>query len=111
MQVQPLTGAFGAEILDAARLRDIGACFGSLDRHAFMKSVPDVPDLPTEEGQALLAELVAHSTRDEFVSRLKWQPGTLAFWDNRSTQHYALNDYQGQRRAMLLVVIEGDRPV
>ena len=70
-----------------------------------------IPDLPETEGRALLQELVEHSTRDEFVTRLKWQPGTLALWDNRSTQHYALNDYQGYRREMLRVVIEGDRPV
>ena len=42
---------------------------------------------------------------------LAWTPSTLAFWDNRSTQHYALNDYHGQRREMLHVVVEGDRPV
>ncbi len=70
-----------------------------------------LPELPEDEVRALLQELVAHTTRDEFVTRLKWEPGTLAFWDNRSTQHYALNDYQGRRREMLRVVIEGDRPV
>ncbi len=42
---------------------------------------------------------------------LAWTPSTLAFWDNRSTQHYALNDFHGQRREMLRVVVEGDRPV
>jgi len=72
--------------------------------------VVGLADLPEVESKALLADLVPHVTRDEFVTRLHWEPGTLAFWDNRSTQHYALNDYFGHRREMLRVVIEGDRP-
>ena len=64
-----------------------------------------------DEARPLLNTLVKHAVDDAFVTRLKWQPGTLALWDNRSTQHYALNDYSGQRREMLRVVIEGDRPV
>lgn len=73
--------------------------------------VVGIPGLDTEEAVALRRELVAHVTDDAFVTRLQWAPGTLAFWDNRSTQHYALNDYAGQRREMWRVVIEGDRPV
>jgi taurine dioxygenase len=69
-----------------------------------------IAGLPEEEARPLLSELVQHAVRPEFVTRLNWEPGTLAIWDNRSTQHYAQNDYAGQRREMLRVVIEGDRP-
>jgi taurine dioxygenase len=69
-----------------------------------------IEGMPTDEARALLNRLVAHATKPEFVTRLNWKPGTLAIWDNRSTQHYALNDYSGERREMLRVVVEGDRP-
>ena len=62
------------------------------------------------EARPLLNDLIRHATSEPFVTRLQWAPGTLAMWDNRSTQHNALNDYRGQRREMLRVVIEGDRP-
>jgi taurine dioxygenase len=70
-----------------------------------------IAGLPDEEARPLISELTRHAVRPEFVTRLRWEPGTLAIWDNRSTQHYALNDYAGQRREMLRVVIGGDRPV
>jgi taurine dioxygenase len=69
-----------------------------------------VAGLSEDEARPLLSELVKHTVRPEFVTRLHWEPGTLAIWDNRSTQHYALNDYAGHRREMLRVVVEGDRP-
>ncbi len=60
-----------------------------------------------EESQPLLRFLYQHAARPEFTCRLQWQNGSLAFWDNRSTWHYALNDYQGQRRLMHRITIEG----
>ncbi len=64
-----------------------------------------------DEARPLLNKLIQHVVNDAFVTRLKWAPGTLALWDNRSTQHFALNDYRGDRREMWRVVVEGDRPI
>lgn len=69
-----------------------------------------IKGMRADESAALLGFLCDHATKSEFCSRLKWQKDTLAFWDNRSTQHYALNDYSGERREMHRIVIEGDRP-
>ncbi|MCI4645669.1 MAG: TauD/TfdA family dioxygenase [Hyphomonadaceae bacterium] len=60
-----------------------------------------------EESQPLLAKLYAHCFQGDFHHRFKWEPGSVAFWDNRSTWHWALNDYQGQRRIMHRITIEG----
>ncbi len=47
----------------------------------------------------------------EYQVRLKWRPNTIAFWDNRATQHYAVSDYYPQVRRMQRATIVGDRPV
>ncbi|MSP02222.1 MAG: TauD/TfdA family dioxygenase [Acetobacteraceae bacterium] len=60
-----------------------------------------------EESAPLLGYLYRHAARPEFTCRLQWRNGSLAFWDNRSTWHYALNDYQGERRLMHRITIEG----
>ena len=55
----------------------------------------------------LLAYLYAHATRRKHVARFKWEPGSVAFWDNRATWHYAKNDYPGERRLMHRITIDG----
>lgn len=60
-----------------------------------------------EESQPLLSKLFAHCFSGDFHHRFRWEPGSVAFWDNRSTWHWALNDYHGQRRIMHRITIEG----
>jgi taurine dioxygenase len=64
-----------------------------------------------EESRPLLEFLFAHQVRPEFTCRFRWQPGSLAFWDNRCTQHNPVNDYHGYRRVMHRVTLAGDVPV
>lgn len=67
--------------------------------------------MTAEESRPLIEYLADHAVRPEFTCRMRWQPGTLVFWDNRCTQHFAVNDYQGERRRMHRVTLIGDRPV
>jgi taurine dioxygenase len=63
-----------------------------------------------EESAPILDYLFAHQIKPEFTCRFRWRPGSLAFWDNRASQHYPLNDYHGHRRVMHRVTLVGDRP-
>ena len=60
-----------------------------------------------EESQPILDLLYAHGARQEFTCRFHWEPASIAFWDNRATWHYAMNDYQGHRRIMHRITLEG----
>jgi len=62
------------------------------------------------ESQPLLDYLFQHQVQPQFTCRLVWQPGSLAIWDNRCTQHLPINDYDGFRRVMHRVTLAGDRP-
>jgi len=59
------------------------------------------------ESAPLLEQLYAHAARPEFTCRFNWRPGSIAFWDNRATWHYALNDYQGSSRLMHRITVAG----
>ena len=58
------------------------------------------PGLETEEEKNLMKWLNQWTTGIQFTFRHKWSPGDLVIWDNRSTQHIALNDYKGTRREL-----------
>ncbi|MEG3626737.1 TauD/TfdA dioxygenase family protein [Streptomyces poriticola] len=63
-----------------------------------------------DESDRLLRLLFQQAHVPEYQVRFRWQPGDIAFWDNRATQHYAVNDYDGHRRIAERVTIAGDRP-
>jgi len=63
-----------------------------------------------EESAPLLHFLFQHQVRPEFTCRFAWQPGSLAFWDNRCVQHNPVNDYHGFRRLMHRITLAGDTP-
>ncbi|MEJ0044620.1 MAG: TauD/TfdA family dioxygenase [Rhizomicrobium sp.] len=61
----------------------------------------------TEESRPLLHRLFAHAMQPRFHSRFRWRPGSVAFWDNRATWHFALNDYHGEERLMHRITVKG----
>ena len=60
-----------------------------------------------EESKSLLDYLTEHTTQQENTTRFQWEPGSIAFWDNRCTWHFALNDYPGETRLMHRITVEG----
>ena len=67
-------------------------------------------DMSEEESRPLIDFLQAHQLRPEFTCRVRWSPGTLTVWDNRCTQHCAINDYHGQRRRMRRLTVGPETP-
>ncbi len=65
----------------------------------------------TQDSDHLYALFQNHITRLENTVRWRWQAGDVAIWDNRATQHYAINDYGDQHRVVRRVTIAGDVPV
>jgi taurine dioxygenase len=60
-----------------------------------------------EDSAPLLHTLFAHAMKPQFHCRFQWRPGSVAFWDNRATWHFALNDYPGEERLMHRITVKG----
>ncbi len=72
--------------------------------------VRDLVGVEPERVGPLLEWLHGYTTDARFTLRHRWTPGDLVIWDNRSTQHYALNDYAGFRRELHRTTVAGSRP-
>lgn len=73
--------------------------------------VRDLLGVDENEKAQLMEWLHLHTTDAKFTVRHKWSTGDVAIWDNRSTQHYALNDYSGFRRELHRTTVAGSRPL
>lgn len=69
-----------------------------------------IDGMEPDEARAILEFLVGHITQPAFTCRLRWQPQTLAVWDNRICVHQAFNDYDGYRRELYRTTIAGEAP-
>jgi taurine dioxygenase len=67
--------------------------------------------LSSGDSQRLLSVLQGHVIRLENTVRWRWQQGDVVIWDNRATQHYAINDYGDAKRVVRRVTLAGDVPV
>ena len=61
-----------------------------------------------EESMPLLQRLFATALSADNTARVEWQPGSVAIWDNRTTWHMAMNDYQGHARTMHRITLTGE---
>jgi taurine dioxygenase len=69
-----------------------------------------IEDVDPEESRSLLDQLYKSAWNPEVQCRFRWQPDSIAFWDNRASQHFAASDYFPAIRKMVRVTIAGDKP-
>ncbi len=69
-----------------------------------------IKGMETVEARSLLSELERSASIPDVQCRFRWSPGSVAFWDNRATQHCVSNDFLPHRRVMERVTVVGDRP-
>ena len=69
-----------------------------------------IVEMNATESDALLAHLTRWVQNPRFTVRYRWSEGTVALWDNRCTQHFVLNDFDGER-IIQRVTVTGDDPV
>lgn len=66
-----------------------------------------IDGMTNEEAAPILQRLYDHAGQDQFSCRFAWEPGSIAFWDNRAVWHLAQNDYAGHRRVMHRITLDG----
>ena len=111
--------------LDGMAANNVPEAEGDISEHPIVRTHPETGEkglyvsrahtkhfvgMTEAESKPIIEFLAAHITRPEFTCCVRWQPGGVTVWDNRVTQHCALNDYQGKRRRMRRVTLKGDRP-
>ena len=67
-----------------------------------------IVEMTMDESDMLLSHLTKWVTQPQFTVRYHWTEGTIAMWDNRSTQHYVVNDFDGER-IIQRVTVMGDK--
>lgn len=79
-------------------------------RHLYLSEsfTTNIVGLSKGESDGILAMLFRHCAKPEFQCRFKWRPGSVAFWDNRASMHYAVADYWPEHRLMNRLTIETD---
>ena len=83
---------------------------GGFLRHDSLYDVRSGDTLTAEESKQIVQMLLSQHQRPEYQCRFSWQPGSVAFWDNRAVQHYAASDYYPHRRVLRRVTVAGDEP-
>lgn len=83
---------------------------GGFLRHDSLHDAHSGNRFEESEARAIVRELLQQHQRPEYVCRFRWEPGSIAFWDNRAVQHYAASDYYPHRRVLRRVTVSGDRP-
>jgi taurine dioxygenase len=113
---------------DRGRIRDSGKAEAQKDyvgEHPVVRTHPETgrkalyvniahtlrfKDMTEAESAPILNYLFQHQVKPEFTCRFRWEPGSIALWDNRCAQHNPVNDYHGYRRVMHRITLKGDRP-
>lgn len=83
---------------------------GGFLRHESLFDARSGEPVGDEESRRIVAELLMQHQRPEYICRFQWQPGSIAFWDNRAVQHYAASDYYPHKRVLRRVTVAGDKP-
>ena len=83
---------------------------GGFLRHESLYDARTGDTLEPKESRQIVRELLSQHARPEYICRFHWEPGSVAFWDNRAVQHYAASDYYPHRRLLRRVTVSGDRP-
>ena len=116
MQITPLTPTLGAQIsgvdirrLDAAGFDKLRRIW--LDYKVIFLREQDITLDELQQFSQHFGALLASCTRPELGCRFKWTPGSIVVWDNRSTLHYAVNDYDDEGRCLYRTTVAGAAPL